>query len=76
MKDILKITVSLDGRTIGTLQMTPERDRCVFEYHDWIVKFRHIYDPSDIGKTEYQYMRTDRLPYTRYCTSGTDVSQD
>lgn len=25
---------------------------------DWIVKFRHIYDPSDIGKTEYQYMRT------------------
>lgn len=37
MKDILKITVSLDGRTVGTLQMTPERDRCVFEYDkDWI----------------------------------------
>ena len=37
MKDILKITVSLDGRTVGTLQMTPERDRCVFEYDkNWI----------------------------------------
>lgn len=37
MKDILKITVSLAGRTVGTLQMTPERDRCVFEYdRDWI----------------------------------------
>lgn len=37
MKDILKITVSLDGHTVGTLQMTPERDRCVFEYDkDWI----------------------------------------
>mgnify|MGYP000494465917 FL=1 len=32
MKDILKITVSLDERTVGTLQMTPERDRSVFEY--------------------------------------------
>lgn len=32
MKDILKITVSLNGRTVGTLQMTPERDRSVFEY--------------------------------------------
>ena len=37
MKDILKIIVSLDERTVGTLQMTPERDRCVFEYDkDWI----------------------------------------
>lgn len=37
MKDILKIMVSLGGRTVGTLQMTPERDRCVFEYDkDWI----------------------------------------
>ncbi len=37
MKDILKITVSLDRRTVGTLQMTPERERCVFEYDkDWI----------------------------------------
>lgn len=37
MKDILKIIVSLDNRTIGTLQMTPERDRCVFEYDkDWL----------------------------------------
>lgn len=37
MKDILKITVSLGGRTVGTLQMTPERDRSVFEYDkDWI----------------------------------------
>lgn len=37
MKDILKITVSLNGRTVGTLQMTPERDRSVFEYDkDWI----------------------------------------
>lgn len=32
MKDILKITVSLADRVVGTLQMTPERDRCVFEY--------------------------------------------
>ena len=30
MKDILKITVSLDGHIVGALQMTPERDRCVF----------------------------------------------
>lgn len=37
MKDILKIIVSLGGRIVGTLQMTPERDRCVFEYNkDWI----------------------------------------
>lgn len=37
MKDIQKITVSIDGRTVGTLQMTPERERCVFEYDkDWI----------------------------------------
>ena len=37
MKDILKITVSLGGQGVGTLQMTPERDRCVFEYDkDWI----------------------------------------
>lgn len=37
MKDILKIIVSLDNRTIGALQMTPERDRCVFEYDkDWL----------------------------------------
>lgn len=37
MKDILKIIVSLDNRTIGTLQMTPEKDRCVFEYDkDWL----------------------------------------
>lgn len=37
MKDILKIIVSLDNRTIGTLQMTPERDRCAFEYDkDWL----------------------------------------
>ena len=37
MKDILKITVSFDERIVGTLQMTPERDRSVFEYDkDWI----------------------------------------
>ena len=37
MKDILIITVSLGGQDVGTLQMTPERDRCVFEYDkDWI----------------------------------------
>ena len=37
MKDILKITVSLDGHIVGTLRMTPERDRCVFEYDKhWI----------------------------------------
>ncbi|MGM9748152.1 MAG: HipA N-terminal domain-containing protein [Candidatus Cryptobacteroides sp.] len=37
MKDILKITVTIGGRTVGTIQMTPERDRSVFEYDkDWI----------------------------------------
>ena len=37
MKDILKTTVTLGGRTVGTTQMTPERDLCVFEYdRDWI----------------------------------------
>ena len=61
MKDILKTTVTLDGRTVGVIRMTPERNRCVFEYDrdwiadgsDWMVKFRHSYDPSDIGKTEF-----------------------
>lgn len=24
----------------------------------WIVKFRHVYDPEDIGRSEYLYMRT------------------
>jgi len=37
MKDVLKTTVTLDGRTVGSIQMTPERDRCVFEYDkEWI----------------------------------------
>lgn len=37
MKDILKITVTLGGKTVGTIQMSPDRDRCVFEYDkDWI----------------------------------------
>ena len=26
----------------------------------WLVKFRHTYDPSDIGKTEFLYMQTAR----------------
>ena len=26
----------------------------------WIVKFRHVYDSEDIGKTEYRYMDTAR----------------
>lgn len=44
MKDILKITVSLGERTVGTLQMTSERDRCVFEYDkDWIANGFSIY---------------------------------
>lgn len=66
MKDILKTTVTLDGRTVGVIRMTPERNRCVFEYDrdwiadgsDWMVKFRHSYNPSDIGKTEFLYMKT------------------
>jgi len=37
MKNILKTTVTLCSRTVGTIQMTPERDFCVFEYDkDWI----------------------------------------
>ena len=49
MKDILKITVSLGGQDVGTLQMTPERDRCVFEYDkDWIAGGFSI---SFIGRT-------------------------
>lgn len=32
MKDILKTTVTLDGRVVGTIQMSPEKDRSVFEY--------------------------------------------
>lgn len=40
MKDILKITVSLNRHTVGTLQMTPEKDRSVFEYDKaWIREF-------------------------------------
>ncbi len=42
---------------------------------DWIVKFRHIYDPSDIGKL-HRSPCPDRRPYTRSSTSGADVSQD
>lgn len=37
MKDILKIIVLLGDRVVGILQMTPERNRCVFEYDkNWI----------------------------------------
>lgn len=37
MKEILKTTVTLGGRTVGTIQLTPERNRCVFEYDkEWI----------------------------------------
>lgn len=37
MKDILKITVTLGDRSVGAIQMTPERDRCVFEYdREWL----------------------------------------
>lgn len=37
MKDILKTIVTLGGRIVGTIQMTPERDRCAFEYDkEWI----------------------------------------
>lgn len=37
MKEILKTTVTLGERIVGTIQMTPERDRSVFEYDkDWI----------------------------------------
>lgn len=32
MIDILKLTVTLGDRVVGTLQMTPQRNRCVFEY--------------------------------------------
>lgn len=39
MKDILKTTVTLDGRVVGTIQMSPEKDRSVFEYDkDWIAE--------------------------------------
>ena len=37
MKDILKTVVTLGDRAVGAIQMTPERDRCVFEYdREWI----------------------------------------
>ena len=37
MKDILKIVVTFGNRAVGTVQMTPERDRSVFEYDkDWL----------------------------------------
>lgn len=37
MKDILKTIVTIGDRTVGNIQMTPERDRSVFEYDkDWI----------------------------------------
>ncbi|MCQ2148652.1 MAG: type II toxin-antitoxin system HipA family toxin, partial [Bacteroidales bacterium] len=37
MKDILKTTVSIGDRIVGTIQMTPQRNRCVFEYDkSWI----------------------------------------
>lgn len=39
MKDILKTTVTLGGKTVGTIQMTPKRTRCVFEYDkEWIAE--------------------------------------
>ena len=37
------------------------RPKAVLLDHDgthWLVKFRHMYDPEDIGKTEYLYMST------------------
>ena len=34
------------------------RPKCMIHDNegDWIVKFRHTYDPKDIGQTEYHYM--------------------
>ncbi|MBC5623258.1 MULTISPECIES: type II toxin-antitoxin system HipA family toxin [Butyricimonas] len=33
------------------------RPKCLYRDADgvWLVKFRHIYDPADMGKTEYKY---------------------
>jgi len=39
------------------------RPKAAMKSHDgshWIVKFRHVYDPVDIGKTELLYMKTAR----------------
>lgn len=39
------------------------RPKTVMRSHDgshWLVKFRHVYDPEDIGKNELLYMQTAR----------------
>lgn len=44
------------------------RPKAVFQDNEghWLVKFRHIYDPKDIGRQEYDYMSAAKL-------SGIDV---
>lgn len=39
------------------------RPKTALRNHDgshWLVKFRHVYDPEDIGKSEFLYMKTAR----------------
>lgn len=38
------------------------RPKCLYhdEEGDWVVKFRHTYDPKDLGLKEYQYNETAR----------------
>lgn len=38
------------------------RPKCLYhdEEGDWLVKFRHIYDPKDLGLIEYKYNETAR----------------
>ena len=38
----------------------PKVMRCDTDGKHWIVKFRHTYDPIDVGKEEYAYMRAAR----------------
>lgn len=45
------------GNSGGARPKTALRSR---DGSHWLVKFRHVYDPEDIGKSEFLYMKTAR----------------
>ena len=56
MKHIESLAVKYHQEKVGTLSLSADGKVCTFEYDNhWLVKFRHTYDPQDMGKQEYHY---------------------
>ena len=56
MKHIESLDVKYHQEKVGTLSLSTDGKVCTFEYdNQWLVKFRHTYDPQDMGKQEYHY---------------------